>query len=1217
MEILLKNLNITINNKINIMRKILSIGFICLFFSNLFSQTLPSAENYIYSRVYLEPVTTESPNAKQIQGVQYFDGLGRKKQEVSIKSTPNGGDLVIPSTYDAFGRNMKNFLPIPQNTLNGNIHQVGESDINSYYVTSNAYSEKELESYSIGRVKQSAFPGEDWKKNSGHTVRYDYDISKSTDNVKKYTTTTNWDAGNKIFVSSISYTGNYGNSDLYKYSVTNEDNNTEYIYKDQLGHIVLVRKNEGTKYIDTYYVYNEYNQLSYIIPPLTEISGSVNQTTLDNLCYQYKYDDQNRLVEKKLPGKGWEYMLYDKQDRQVAIQDANLREKGQWLYTKYDKFGRVAITGISTGNTRNIEQGLVDLQGLNNVNRINTVYFNRQGIDVYYDNPENSYPKSPNWVTLLSLNYYDTYPEYSFNPSFPASILGAPVLTDNAAINGESTKSLPVLSLIKNIEDDNWTKNYTYYDKKGRIIGAHSINYLGGYTRIESGLDFAGTPKQVITRHKRLNADTERVITETFTYDYQNRLLVHKHKVDNNTEEVLAQNKYNELSQLETKKVGGINTATPLQTIDYAYNIRGWLTKINDPDNLGYDLFGYELEYNNPANESVAPKKYNGNIAEVNWKTSNDEVLRRYGYQYDQLNRLKKAVFQEPGTDLPLNEFYNENLTYDVNGNITKLERYQKPETGTTPLLIDRLNYTYNGNKLTRVFDSSGNYDGFKDDIVSGGYDSSDDYAYDSNGNMIRDDNKKISSIKYNYLDLPTEIIFSDNNKIYYAYRADGTKIRKTKVTYYAGAGSSSNEVIEYLDGFQYQGDSYGGSTPSPKLLFFPTAEGYYNNNINIMVNPYAPAVPAYIYQYKDQVGNTRLNYYKDQNTNSLVIDNESNYYPFGLEHKKYNTQIGNSNYQYKFQEQELQKETGWYSFKWRNYDPGIGRFFNIDPLSEKYAYQSHYNFSENRVTDGRELEGLEYIPMSDEQIQDILERHPDAHYDIIDEIPVFTLGTEDIEGVTISREKSESDLRVDADAEPGIFDSEVGEAVRFGLGFVPGVGSGLDIYEGARDGNWVQFGLGIGGLALDVATLGAGSIIAGGAKGLVREGIEKVAKDVAKELAEKESKDLALGLGDDLFNFAEHHGYNTYRDFSSGFNKNKILDAMNEYDNIHFNTTGFGKINFSRFNPNGPLSFRNYTNWEMHTIFNNPSLLNKTTFYNKAADGSYQILNNYSPFIK
>ena len=34
----------------------------------------------------------------------------------------------------------------------------------------------------------------------------------------------------------------------------------------------------------------------------------------------------------------------------------------------------------------------------------------------------------------------------------------------------------------------------------------------------------------------------------------------------------------------------------------------------------------------------------------------------------------------------------------------------------------------------------------------------------------------------------------------------------------------------------------------------------------------------------------------------------------------------------------------------------------SIDPLAEKYAYNGTYNFSENRVIDGRELEGLEVV---------------------------------------------------------------------------------------------------------------------------------------------------------------------------------------------------------------------------------------------------------------
>lgn len=41
---------------------------------------------------------------------------------------------------------------------------------------------------------------------------------------------------------------------------------------------------------------------------------------------------------------------------------------------------------------------------------------------------------------------------------------------------------------------------------------------------------------------------------------------------------------------------------------------------------------------------------------------------------------------------------------------------------------------------------------------------------------------------------------------------------------------------------------------------------------------------------------------------------------------------------------------------------PDVGRFFNVDPLSEKYSFQSHYNFAENKVIAFRELEGLEGI---------------------------------------------------------------------------------------------------------------------------------------------------------------------------------------------------------------------------------------------------------------
>ena len=60
----------------------------------------------------------------------------------------------------------------------------------------------------------------------------------------------------------------------------------------------------------------------------------------------------------------------------------------------------------------------------------------------------------------------------------------------------------------------------------------------------------------------------------------------------------------------------------------------------------------------------------------------------------------------------------------------------------------------------------------------------------------------------------------------------------------------------------------------------------------------------------------------------------------------------------------------GWDSFKWRNHQPDIGRFFGIDPLAEEYLYNSPYAFSENKVVAHVELEGLESVTIAEAAIQ-------------------------------------------------------------------------------------------------------------------------------------------------------------------------------------------------------------------------------------------------------
>jgi RHS repeat-associated protein len=81
------------------------------------------------------------------------------------------------------------------------------------------------------------------------------------------------------------------------------------------------------------------------------------------------------------------------------------------------------------------------------------------------------------------------------------------------------------------------------------------------------------------------------------------------------------------------------------------------------------------------------------------------------------------------------------------------------------------------------------------------------------------------------------------------------------------------------------------------------------------------------------------------------------------------------NSYNYKFQGQERQDELGlnWDSFKWRNYDIAIGRFMSIDPLAEDYVYNSTYAFSENRVIDSRELEGLERSSVTKKEAEKVV----------------------------------------------------------------------------------------------------------------------------------------------------------------------------------------------------------------------------------------------------
>lgn len=991
------------------MKKIYSLISTSFLFVAGFSQnvTVPppnisGTENYVYTREYLEETSTSNSSVPQIQSVTYFDGLGREKQKINIKASSSGKDVVTRMEYDALGRQVMNFLPMPQqNTTNGEIYSSATTPYTEaignplYGGIAPFFSKNEIEYSPLNRPLSTTAPG-DWSANNKKvTVEYKFNIAGE---VKKYTTVTSWSNG--VTSSALNVSGTYSASQLYKTITTDEDSNVSVEYKDKLGQIVLVRKVVSTtENADTYYVYNEYQDLAYVLSPLASVKSTLTATDLDELCYQYRYDDKSRLAEKKLPGKGWEYFVYDNQDRLVMTQDANMGADKLWLFSKYDQFSRVAYAGIYTSSQiygslgRNAEQTNVNGKGSNNVEKTSgtTVGFTNSGLGVYYDN--DAAKNYPNTITkLLSVNYYDTYPADVPVTNIPTSVQGQAVLSQNSQTSNISTKIHTTASYVKNIEDDNWTKNYIWYDSRGRVIGMNSMNHLGGFTKTESVLDFTGKPKKAFTYHARINPNViTATIEETFTYDPQNRLTIHEHKVNNEPKETLAQNHYNELGQLDLKKVGGTGAAgTELQIVDYKYNIRGWLTDVNDPTNpitMGTDLFAYTVRYNgrlglvtpnvNYSNLIVQPK-YNGNIAEVDWNavgvtgyTPYDSPLR-YGYVYDKLNRLQAGFYQDPsnpskGTN---NEIIEE---YDLNGNIKKLKRFAYKPKSSTPAKIDDLTYNYSGNKVTNIADAANNASGYEGGNVL--------IEYDLNGNMTKMPDKGITNIVYNYLNLPKEIVQVNNSK--YFYRADGVKIKKTFTLNNADGSNTAN--TEYLDGFQYITESsmvaeafkqnddntISAKTASEeetfvipedniapvnpttmRLSFFPTAEGFYDFKNK-----------QYVYQYKDHLGNVRLSYAKNAITNTLDILDQNDYYPFGMNFNGYYSVFDamGSLVNYKYNGKELQ-ETGMYDYGARMYMPDVARWFTIDPLAEKSRRWNPYAYAFNNPIrfidpDGREGE--------------------------------------------------------------------------------------------------------------------------------------------------------------------------------------------------------------------------------------------------------------------
>jgi RHS repeat-associated protein len=834
----------------------------------------------------LDVTTIQNQPVRDVkQSTAYFDGLGRPLQTVVKQASQETGgtanDMVSATMYDELGREQIKYLPFAASTSDGKFKQDPFAQQQAYMQAQYGvqgetffYSKTDFEASPLSRPQKAMSPGNSWV-GSSRGVQSKYWINTAADSVQVWNVS-NGPAGPTGIVG-VSYTrsGSYAAGSLYKSVTIDEHGKQVAEFKDKLGKVILKKvqltaaDDTGTGsghagWLCTYYMYDEYGQMRCVLQPLAVEKLTANgwQLTTDllaELSFRYEYDNQHHLILKKIPGAGEVCMVYDKRDRLVLTQDANLKAEGKWLYTQYDELNRPVATGLwvssQTADAHNTAAANstaypspAALAGAEELTR--TFYDDYNWLGNYGNPLQNSYNTA-----------FNSYLQPASNTTWPYPQANTHTSNTRTLATGSRVKVLLAPTSGGGVTANTYLYTVSFYDDKGRVIQAQSTNLSGGIDISTTQYTWAGQPLVTVLKHQKAgaNAQVHTIVTQ-LTYDEQGRLIKTEKKVGSSLVNggampanftTTAQNQYDKQGQLKKKELG-----TALETLSYDYNIRGWLTAINKDYAKGYNnnnYFGQLLSYDKMFDPQGGAAQYNGNIGGTRWRAKGDGEQRNYGFAYDAVNRLTKADFKQlaganwdvsAGVDYSLGGADNGKMSYDANGNITSM--WQMGLQLNSSQWIDKLAYNYQPgtNKLQAVTDAvndnASTLGDFKYDAAGK---TATDYSYDENGNMVSDQNKKISAIQYNYLNLPQAITVTAKGSIEYLYDAAGNKLQKKTME------GAKTTTTTYIAGCEYLNDTLKSIAQEEGRIRW-VKKYYLNGDSNW----------CFVYDYflKDHLGNIR-----------------------------------------------------------------------------------------------------------------------------------------------------------------------------------------------------------------------------------------------------------------------------------------------------------------------------------------------------------------------
>jgi RHS repeat-associated protein len=507
--------------------------------------------------------------------IVYFDGFGMKICQAALSQSPGGQDLIQLELSDPLNRKVKSYLPYAGQLLD--LSQMIQ-DQGLYYRTAlrqahTAYpfTEFQYDPAPNGAATIQSSPGQSWRMGSGHEQEHHYLLNHSTE-VRQFISSAE---------GAIIDNGFYPSNSLHIKEVHDEEGTIHRIYEDAAGALIMdIRAYGSQQQTVTYYVYDRFRRLRVVIPPnafiLLQGSSPLLAAAIPaDLLFRFEYDTQDRLVARHIPSEGWMEFVYDRMGRPVMSRNALQKEENKWWIQVYDKHDRLLAAGIMNDvvatSRSQWQQNLNSLQA-------GSLATNASGIRSASGSDRYVWPDFLTGVIwqVLILNHYDDYqglPPALNHSTVPASAQSRP--------EGRLTA---ILSKVLDPGAASWVGESFLYDDDANIVVR--LSTYPGDARLEEVMTYDLNGDMLSSQQSWTfpQGHTPAVFSAEFHYRYDHAGRIKEEALRmGGDEHTLARHNYNETGRLIESNLGFRTSSTePLQSIDYSYNPRGWLTAINN-----------------------------------------------------------------------------------------------------------------------------------------------------------------------------------------------------------------------------------------------------------------------------------------------------------------------------------------------------------------------------------------------------------------------------------------------------------------------------------------------------------------------------------------------------------------------------------------------------------------------------------------------------------